>query len=257
MITELSPDTVLYRFEQYTRIKAFIRHQKLSLVNYKKFHENDPWEKFVFNSFIKHNETLSKSFFGRDNVFMMCFTDKCAIDSDALWRIYAKSNDKRVLFATTVEKLKNIFNNRQVEYLLGRVTYTDDMLYKDKRVNSFYVDRKIRTSLNEDKTSGDKNIIHGLLYKRICFAYEKEIRLIAWSKEKITSNIIEVNIEPDDIFDEIVFDPWITDEEYENSYKELRSLGVDKRKIHKSKLHDYKPYFYDAYKPDPYPDIDM
>ena len=123
-------------------------------------------------------------------------------------------------------------------------------------VNSFFVDREIPTSLNKDKTSG-KNIIYASFYKRLCFKYEKEIRLVAWSKEKIISSAIEVNIEPDDIFDEIVFDPWIKKEEYENSYTELCCLGIDKRKIHKSKLHDYKSYFYEAYKPDPYPDIDM
>lgn len=232
MNTSLSSETILYRFEPYERIVKYIQSNKLRLTNYRKF--DDPWEGFVFNCYFQLSETDSQSFLGGNRIFMMCFTDECAKESDALWRIYSDKNGVR--FKTTVEKLKSILKGRSEDYYLEKMNYdnsvTDSKFFKNKGIIV--------------SNSWDKNIIKSLFYKRTYFSHEHEIRLIAWSNERdINTEMIELDIDPNDLFEEVVFDPRIDDDELKKRSEELRGLGLNK--TYKSPLYKYNSVFYKCY----------
>jgi len=232
MITSLPPKTILYRFEPYERIENYIKSKTISLVNYRKF--SDPWEGFIFNCVFQISGTDSQIFLGGKRIFMMCFTDESAKESDALWRIYSNKNGVR--FKTTVEKLEKILKDRPEDYFLERVNY-DNSIYKP----DFFRKKGIVVS-----SPRDKNIIKSLFYKRTYFSHENEIRLIAWSNERnIDSKKIDLKIDPNDLFEEIVFDPRSEDDAVKRRSEALRSLKFSK--TYKSPLYKYKRVTYKCY----------
>lgn len=168
------------------------------------------------------------SFAFADDLFCVCWS-QCK-ESDGIWRAYSPENDN-IMVSTTPRKLlcalKNALPGEIVNNLcfIGKVQYKKD----EEILNSledFYLD-----------TSGVE-IAKTLLYKELSFLYEREVRLIY---NKISNggkdNIFKFNIEPNEVFEEIIFSSKIT-EKLENEYKyRLKELGYN-FKICKSKIYD-------------------
>ena len=120
-------------------------------------------------------------------------------------------------------------------YFMGKVDYCDmeDIVECLKSVN--VVDN---TNINQ---------ILSLLKKRSSFSYEEEVRLIFCRPEEVIENvknswdpcsdIFEFQIEPNDLFDEIEFDPWV-DENIYNKFKE-QFVQYYNGSIVKSKLYEH------------------
>ena len=85
-----------------------------------------------------------------------------------------------------------------------------------------------------------------LLIKRKPFAYEEEVRIIVHkesdgpSKTISLKNMNNKNI-INEIVEEIVFDPWVEKEIYQQKEKELSDAGFT-GKIFRSELYDTQPF---------------
>lgn len=80
------------------------------------------------------------------------------------------------------------------------------------------------------------------LFKRWAFRHEHEIRLLYFNHGDISSDFYKFPISPNDVFNEIVFDPRMKNEVYEENRKLLVSWGYQ-HKIKQSglyKLLDFK-----------------
>lgn len=82
-------------------------------------------------------------------------------------------------------------------------------------------------------------MIQSLLFKRLPFKHENEVRLIINTKFKssINENIYPYFFNPLEVIDDIVFDPRINHEEFTKSKTLLKKLNFKKR-IVKSKLYE-------------------
>ena len=125
-----------------------------------------------------------------------------------MWRIY--SPDKQgVKVKTTIRGLldsliKSSGNESSRACYIGKVQYLtqNDLVFKLSGISGMY----------------GKNAAESLLYKRTEFKHEREVRLIYTMQSK-DINIYKFNIEPNDLFNEIVFDPRMNKHIYE-AYKE-------------------------------------
>ena len=68
-----------------------------------------------------------------------------------------------------------------------------------------------------------------LLFKRIAFKHENEVRLIYNSFNKIQHPLCSFDLEPLDLIDDIVFDPRIQYSEFQVHKEKLLELGFKKR----------------------------
>jgi hypothetical protein len=80
-----------------------------------------------------------------------------------------------------------------------------------------------------------------MLIKRKSFGYEEEVRLIIRDKTITNSDLLRIPINMNDLVEEIVFDPWIKPDVYEQKRNEIIALGYT-GKITRSSLYD-KPFF--------------
>lgn len=70
-----------------------------------------------------------------------------------------------------------------------------------------------------------------LLLKREAFEHEKEVRLVyreTTERYKKDQNIIEFDIDPNTLFDEIVFDPRMSETDYEMYSNEIKRCSFTK-----------------------------
>lgn len=122
-----------------------------------------------------------------------------------MWRIYSQNKDG-VRVTTTPRKLLNALKDSVGEYaelkcFLGQVQY--------KRKTALLESLKSIDLLSTDGSG----IAESLLYKRVEFSHEKEVRLIYCGDDsKCSSDLCDFKIDPDSLFDRILFDPRMEDE---------------------------------------------
>ena len=80
-----------------------------------------------------------------------------------------------------------------------------------------------------------------MLIKRKSFEYEDEVRLIVRDKNKRNEDLLRIPMNINDLVDEIIFDPWIKPDLYEQKKNELIANGYTGN-ITRSSLYD-KPFF--------------
>ena len=173
-ISEVPDDLQIWRFMDLAKFIYLLESQSLFFARPNQF--ADPWEGYIprqnvidtaevlkdepdivrtriFQSML---EVLPKT--NRDSFGVSCW-HVSEHESEALWRTYA---NRAVAIRSTVGKLKQAFakNSTYNEYL-GRVLYTDH----DKGVIPI------------------GNLFHHILWKRLGFEYEKELRAIIWELE--------------------------------------------------------------------------
>jgi hypothetical protein len=152
----------------------------------------------------------------RDRVYGQCWT--LHRETDAMWRIYSsdKSGAKvkstpRKLFAA-LKKTDSKFGD--VHCFVGRVLYKkqDELVATLKGLNLF-----------DPNGSG---IAESLMYKRREFSHEREIRLVYSGQ---SADVHAFTIDPNGLFDEVVFDPRMDIELYEAYKAAVRKKGFTNR----------------------------
>lgn len=162
-------------------------------------------------------------------------------ETDALWRIYStdkqgvrvKSRINKLLGASLNEIDSKQFSTRI--RIIGQVAYRTE-----KQINTWM--QKQNEGLINDMT-----LRESLFIKRKEFSHEKEVRLIihkSINQEDENKGIenpgIKLKIEPNELVEEVTFDPRLGKSDYETYSDVFRSIGY-KNKITKSNLYDFKP----------------
>lgn len=228
-IQDIDLDSPIYRVYKIDYLIENFRKKQDVLVRPNEW--DDPFENFLLSCKIKYQvhftldpSTLKNDFYGQ------CWTLNGA-ESDALWRIY--SPDKYgVRVKTTVAKLFDAFFDKKdpqadISYFMGKVEYKDINTIIDLLSSN-----PIRS--NELFDQGGRTLINFLLLKRPEFDYENEVRIIL--HKKIGTDYYKYSIDPNNLYDEILFDPRFAESEFQKFKSDLVSFGFNKP-IHKSKLY--------------------
>ncbi len=209
-INESLLDKPIYRIMPVTRFFQLLDEKMLALLKPKKW--DDPFENTLLNSVFRDDEGRLGTFASKDSVYGQCWS--LHNETDAMWRIYSQNKDG-IKISTTPRKLLTAFEMCEPVYssvrcFIGAVSYLtyNDILDKFK-------------SIHLTSTDGT-GIAESLLYKRLEFAHEQEIRLIySGEDDKCMDDIFLFEIDPTRLIDSIVFDPRM-DENLKLSYR----LGI-------------------------------
>lgn len=148
-----------------------------------------------------------------------------------MWRIYSPEKNG-VRIATTPRKLlADLFNDvnpdGKFSAYIGRVKY-----YKTKDLINFLNTNAFECIMDKSGEGPART----LLFKRITFKHENEVRLIYNSFNKFKHEKCGYRINTMELIDDIVFDPRIDYKEFKILKERLRNIGFGKR-IVKSNLY--------------------
>ncbi|MBR8348372.1 DUF2971 domain-containing protein [Burkholderia ambifaria] len=204
---EVWMDTRIYRIFPISRFIQLLTTKTLTLVKPKKW--DDPFENALLSAtFLVGEETAS--FAAKESVYGQCWT--LHRETDAMWRIYSHGKDG-VRVTTTPRKLltalkKHVGRQADMRCFIGKVQYA-------KKSNL----KGIFAGIDLMKPDGS-GIAELLLYKRLEFSHEKEMRLIySGDDNKCEADIFSFGINPNELFDRILFDPRMD--------RSLRSAYID------------------------------
>jgi hypothetical protein len=229
-LTDADLDRPIYRIMPVSRMVDCLTTRKLTLIKPKKW--DDPFENFLLSATVELASGERGSMEPiRNSVFGLCWTRHR--ETDAMWRIYSYGKDG-VRVRSTPRKLFGALKAANPEFgdvqcFVGRVQYHNK-------------DDLIRTL--QEITFMDANgsgIAESLLHKRQEFSHEDEVRLIHLSSDKVliaNSDIYQFEIDPNDIFEQAIFDPRMERATYLKAETTLRGHGYE-NKIGQSNL--YRP----------------
>ena len=218
LFPELKPieewmDIPIYRIFPVGRFIQVLVSNKLTLVKPKKW--DDPFENALLSSsYMVGNQKIV--FAAKDSVYGQCWT--LHRETDAMWRIYSPNKDG-VRLMTTPRKLleamkAQVGQSADTKCFIGKVWY----LQKSKLLEIF---GKINL-LSPDGTG----IAQSLLYKRPEFSHEREIRLIyAGDSNESASDIFSFEIDPNLLFDRILFDPRMEESLRKSYISAIKKIG--------------------------------
>lgn len=192
-------DKPIYRIMPVHRLLQCLKLGQLVLVPPRKW--DDPFENLLLSSSVRLTETGELGGMGeiRDKVYGQCWTFHR--ETDAMWRIYSANRDGAKV-KSTLRKLLSALGasdpqHKDVTCFIGKVKYHNqkDLVQILKGINLF-----------ENNGSG---VAESLLYKRIEFKHEKEVRLV-YTEGRGAMYVF--NFKPNELFEEIIFDPRLDEE---------------------------------------------
>jgi len=203
MLNGLKPDDCIYRVISFIRFLQIFADQKLTLFKPHKW--DDPFENFIYSSDAISLDGMPISLAKlRETAFGLCWS--LNKENDAMWRIY--SHDKNgVKVKTTAGKLFNTYwdtiPDPALKCYIGRVLYRDEkeiqqLVSDPDRTNAIILDRQ---GIEQAKS---------FLIKRKEFEHEQEVRLLYTTtpdQPECKIDIFNFAVNPNDLFDEVVFDP--------------------------------------------------
>jgi len=218
-------DTPIYRIFPIGRFIQVLTKKELTLVKPKKW--DDPFENALLSSdFLVGNEKATIA--AKDSVYGQCWT--LHRETDAMWRIYSQSKDG-VRLRTTPRKLLTALKTHVDEFadltcFVGKVEYKT----KPELLEIF-------GQINVVSTDGT-GIAQSLLYKRREFSHEREVRLIYSAVDNNSpSDIFSFGVNPNELFDRVLFDPRMDDSLRKSYTAAIKSLGCDVE-VKRSTLYD-------------------
>ena len=240
-LTEADLDLPIYRIFSFPRLVEIFNENKMTLVKPKKW--DDPFENFILNStgILPDGREYQIDF--REHFFGQCWT--LSRENDAMWRIYSHDKDG-VKVKTTIRKLflplfelgrhyrKINGNDYNLSSFIGKVKYD-----KTQSLIAMLEDAERMSNKIFDQTGWGQ--ASTFFFKRLAFRHEKEIRIIYNCHTNRQDDIFKFDIDPIDLFDEIVFDPRMKEEVYKEQKDLLISLGYNK-KVFQSKLYKLKKF---------------
>jgi hypothetical protein len=227
-LTEDELDKPIYRIFSFERLLEIFTNNQLVLVKPKKW--DDPFENFILNSTGVMSDGREFTLGMRDQFYGQCWS--LTKESDAMWRIYSHDKDG-VKVKTTIRKLftplfdlggHHVKMNGTVYNLssfVGKVRYEST-----KNLTEMLSDEdRMRGKLLDQSGHGQASTFY---FKRLAFRHENEIRIMYNSHDNFTSNIFPFTINPNEIFDQIVFDPRMSLDDYKMHKLTLKNLGYSK-----------------------------
>jgi hypothetical protein len=227
-----SLDVPIYRiFRKCWLIESVQRKQ---LVLQRPARWQDPFENFlltrrlIFYGKLVGIEGFMKRLYGQ------CWT--LCEESDAMWRIYSPFREgDGVKVKTTARKLFNVLLNAKqqdaaLRYFIGKVDYLEE----EELARYFYDSDIFKTHLLDATGAGP---VVALLKKRKEFEHEKEVRLIYQDADDESNGERKYfPMDPNALFEEMVFDPRINEAACESWKTEFAALGFS-NPIRQSRLY--------------------
>ncbi len=225
----------LYRIFKFEDILDILINKEITLVNPSLW--EDPYESFILKcKATKPNgenieiESVQKQFFGQ------CWT--LEEESDAMWRIY--SQDKTgVRVKSTFNKVFSIIYDDNEDKSMA-TSYISKVKYMEEKEMKEYFSNPENTKL---LSLNGKWLVYLQSIKRKAFAHEREVRLMFFlgdsNSEEIGNKVKKFKVAPNDLIEEICFDPRLEERLYEVYKKTLEKIGYT-GKITKSKLYDFE-----------------
>ena len=210
-------DQPIYRIMPIHRLLESFENNELVLVKPKKW--GDPFENAMLSAPVLTSAGETGEFTAKDKVFGQCWT--LHEETDAMWRIYSPNKQSAKLRTTPrkiFEALKTTYPDFwELRCFIGSVEYYEenDLRSKLQGVNLF-------------DTNGS-GIAESLMYKRIEFEHEKEVRIIYSDSDNVqcSKDIFPFNIIPNTLFEEIIFDPRMNTELTKAYELALESKGFE------------------------------
>ncbi|MBP6302811.1 DUF2971 domain-containing protein [Candidatus Curtissbacteria bacterium] len=226
----------IYRFIPFDHLLHLLRSENLWISQTKLW--DDTYENFLAKARYQWG-TTPVSYMG----FVPGFYGQCwtlTKETDALWRIYSnnktgvriKSTIKKVLGASLNEVDFKPFSTRL--RTIGKVRYLNP-----KEIHEWI----------EEQNSGlinDKTLTESLFIKRKEFIHEKEVRLIIHKNidqeeesRGIERNHLQLQVQPNELLEEITFDPRLDDERFKTYKEVIESMGFTNQ-VNRSNLYRFE-----------------
>lgn len=219
-------DTPIYRIFPMRWFEPTLKEKRLALVKPERW--EDPFENALLSAVVETPDgrvvTLDPL---RQKIYAQCW-GFCA-ESDAMWRIYSRPLDGRddegVKVRSTPRKLLSALYKsprRLPEHccFIGTVRYMSEnhvisLLQTPGLVNDWVLDHTARGHAES------------LLFKRDSFSHEQEVRLVFDANDgyDTTQLVYKFPIEPNDLFEEAVLDPRLSEATARARTTELQALG--------------------------------
>jgi hypothetical protein len=251
----------IYRVFQLGRFLTLLKQRTNTLVRPALW--EDPWEEW-WSSLVRKRlgATLPADVFGQ------CWTT--SKESDAMWRVYAPQQDG-IKVRTTVGALRESISDANMRYraTVSRVLYLSDTKLigwgtgmighlekkpsrgdlKDVRralaragLDSLIMggssreQRKFFAIYEADEFLRAVNAIGQYKVKRLAFRWEHEVRLLAWSPERLGLDTLPYPFDPAKNIHEVVFDPRMAEATCALVREHLERLGL-KCRSYRSRLY--------------------
>ena len=241
-LTDEELDKNIYRVFSFERLKEIFDTKKVTLVKPKRW--DDPFENFILNStgILPDGREFQLGF--RDSFYGQCWS--LTKESDAMWRIY--SPDKNgVKVKTTIRKLFNpLFQvGGEHQKMNGNIYNLSSFVGKVKYQGM----KKLMEMLNDKERMSNKIFdqsgwgqASSFYFKRWAFRHENEIRIMFNKHDEHSDDFFKYDVDPNDLIDEIVFDPRMNTEEYHRRKREIRSWNFNKNVIQSGlyKIKDFR-----------------
>ena len=232
-------DYPIYRIYKLSWFKRLLAKKIDGLVNPTKW--DDPFENFFLQRTKIHDtenrppiplQNLAADWYGQ----CWSFTE----ESDAMWRIYCPCPkvDTGVKVRTTIRRL---FENLQkidstvpkLQFFVGRVQY-----FSEQKIKNF-MSKITFSQISSD--SGGKEFARLLCIKRDVFEHEKELRILFQDVDngkgkRGVEGVLDYHLDPNVVFEEVVLDPRITEQQEDVQKTELKNLECNLL-VRKSKLY--------------------
>jgi hypothetical protein len=218
--------TPIYRVLSIQRLIEICSSNKNTLVRPRKW--DDPFENFILTKAIEAKLEVYPDVKVQADFYGQCWSR--LEESDAMWRIYSPEKNGVKVKTTIGKLLESLTNtmNGNGECFIGTVSYLEDGALKSKLEDQSWL---------RDEAASSRDRANSLLFKRIEFSHEHEVRLLYLSPSQPVDDIFSYPIEPLELFDEIQFDPRISNELFNVYNYYLKKEVAFKKLINKSKLY--------------------
>jgi len=230
-LTEEDLDKPVYRIFSFERLREIFDEKILTLVKPKKW--DDPFENFILKAEGQMNDGRPFGFDARHHFYGQCLS--LTKESDAMWRIYSPEKDG-VKVKSTIRKLFTPFFNVGGQHhkangdLFNLSCFMGKVNYKSTKFLLNMLNDKVRMTSKVFDQSGWGQA-STFLFKRWAFRHEHEVRLLYYNHGDISSDFYKFPISPNEIFDEIVFDPRMKKVIYHDNKSQLVSWGYQHKII--------------------------
>jgi hypothetical protein len=205
-ISEEEYDLPIYRIFPRCRLLDVLKTKKLALVRPSMW--DDSFENWLLRSKFICKDGSEASIMSSNSFIGQCWS--LEKETDAMWRIYSPDSDG-VKVKTTISKLlRALINNVEDENrfenskFIGKVDYlTKDEIKENFRKNAY----------SYSTTNIGQATSH--FFKRPEFSHEKEV----------VDGIFSLQIEPTELFEEIILDPRLDKSSADKNINYIKSLG--------------------------------
>ncbi len=236
----------IYRIISFDRFYATVVKKKNKLNSPSSW--DDPFENLIKNVRIIKNNRQNSRLATCDSAYAQCWS--FSNENDLLWRVYSKTGDGLRIRSTPLKLINSILNSNQYKQILSDPEHVgvdpdNDQIFEEIGCYIGKVEYKSMTAIkkyiqNLARDSSFSTQIKTLLIKREPFRDEKELRLIVWHFTGVLFDFdwpFIYDFDVNESFDEIVFDPRISEPKFNGFSNVLRTAGYENN-ILKSDIYD-------------------